>query len=180
MAEAEKEQAQAAEAADESLLGSILQETLKMKPAGEDFEVARKGMAAFIAEMMTPERKGERVQQKLVDEMIAEIDQKMSRQLDQIMHNPAFQKMESAWRGLRFVIDRTDFRENIKIDLINVSKEDLLNDFVDSPEVPKSGLYKLVYTREYGTFGGNPVGAMIANYEFGPGSQDVALLQYAA
>jgi len=184
MAEAEKQQQPAGgaaeTAAEESLVTSILQETLKIKPSDEDFAVARQGMAAFIAEMMTPARKGERIQQKLVDEMIAEIDVKMSRQLDEIMHHEAFQKMERAWRGLRFMVDRTDFRENIKIDMINVSKEDLLNDFSDSPEIPKSGLHKLIYTREYGTFGGNPVGAMVANYEFGQSSQDVALLQYCA
>ncbi len=182
MAEAEKEQQQAAAetAADESLVGSILQETLKMKPTDEEYAIARQGMAAFIAELMTPERKGERIQQKMVDEMIAEIDQKMSKQLDQILHHEAFQKMESAWRGLKFVVDRTDFRENIKVEVINVSKEDLLDDFADSPEIPKSGLYKLIYTREYGQFGGSPVGGMIANYEFGPSSKDVALMQYCS
>ncbi len=182
MAEPEKEKKEAAaETVEEiSLVGSILQETLKMTPADEEFAVARQGMAAFIAELMTPARKGERIQRKLVDEMIAEIDQKMSKQLDEVLHSEGFQKMESAWRGLKFAVDRTDFRENIKIELINVSKEDLLNDFADSPEVPKSGLYKLIYTREYGQFGGSPVGALIANYEFGPGSQDVALMQYTA
>lgn len=182
MAEAEKEKQQAAAetAADESLVGSILQETLKMKPADEEYAIARQGMAAFIAELMTPERKGERIQQKMVDEMIAEIDQKMSKQLDQILHDGTFQKMESAWRGLKFAVDRTDFRENIKMEVVNVSKDDLLDDFSDSPEIPKSGLYKLIYTREYGQFGGSPVGALVANYDFGPSSKDVALMQYAA
>ena len=139
MAEAEKDQQQAAAetAADESLVGSILQETLKMKPADEEYAIARQGMAAFIAELMTPERKGERIQQKMVDEMIAEIDQKMSKQLDQILHHETFQKMESAWRGLKFVVDRTDFRENIKVEVINVSKQDLLDDFAVNGESGK-------------------------------------------
>jgi type VI secretion system protein ImpC len=63
---------------------------------------------------------------------------------------------------------------------LNVSKEDLLNDFEDSPEVAKSGLYKTVYSEQYGTLGGQPYGAMIGNYDFGPGPQDVKLLQYVA
>lgn len=162
-----------------SLVEEILLET-KLRPNDEGFSIAREGMRELIAMLATPERKGERVQQKIVDEMISEIDQKMSKQLDQILHNPTYQQMESSWRGLKLVIDRTDFRENIKIELINVSKEDLLNDFQDSPEIPKSGLYKLVYSREYGQFGGSPVGGIIGNYYFGPGSQDVALLQYVA
>jgi type VI secretion system protein ImpC len=105
---------------------------------------------------------------------------KLSRQIDEILHNPGFQKLESAWRGLKFLVDRVDFRENIKVELLNCSKEDLLADFEDAPEVPKSGLYKTVYSAEYGTFGGRPFGAIIANYEFGPGPQDIALLQKCA
>jgi len=162
-----------------SLVEEILLET-KLRPSDEGFSLAREGMRELIAMLATPERKGERVQQQIVDEMISEIDQKMSRQLDQILHNPTYQEMESSWRGLKLVIDRTNFRENIKIEMINVSKDDLLNDFQDSPEIPKSGLYKLIYSREYGQFGGSPVGGIIGNYYFGPGSQDIALLQYVA
>src|SRR5690242_6957755 len=129
-----------------SLLDEILAET-RMTPGDEGYEVAKRGVQAFIAE----------------------IDQKLSRQIDEIIHHPTFQKLESAWRGLKFVVDRTDFRENVKLELLNCSKEDLLADFEDSPEVPKSGLYKIVYSAEYGQFGGKPVGAIVSNYEFGPG-----------
>src|SRR5712691_10369660 len=112
--------------------------------------------------------------------MIAEIDEKLGAQMDEILHHETFQQTESAWRGLKLLVDRTNFRENVKLELLNVSKQDLLADFEDAPEINKSGLYKLVYSAEYGQFGGRPVGAMIANYEFGPGPQDVKLLQYAA
>ncbi len=176
-----KEQKQAGTAAEAggSLVEEILLET-KLKPSDEGFAIAREGMRELIALLSTPEKKGERVQQKLVDEMIVEIDHKMSKQLDEILHNGAFKALESAWRGLKLMVDRTDFRENIKLEVLNVSKDDLLNDFQDSPEVAKSGLYKQIYSREYGQFGGSPVGAMIANYDFGPGSQDISLLQYCA
>ena len=105
---------------------------------------------------------------------IAEIDEKISTQIDEILHHPDFQKLESAWRGLKFVVDRTDFRENIQLEVLNGSKEDLLADFEDAPEIPKSGLYKIVYSAEYGQFGGKPYGAIFSNYEFGPGPQDIA------
>lgn len=175
----EQQQETAAAEGSGSLLEEILIET-KVKSTDEDFGVYREGMRELISVLSTPEKKGERIQQKIVDEMISEIDEKMSKQLDQILHNKDYQKMESAWRGLKLVVDRTNFRENIKLELLNISKQDLLDDFEDSPEVPKSGLYKLIYSREYGQHGGSPIGAMIANYDFGPGSQDVALLQYAA
>src|SRR5688500_17931270 len=162
-----------------SLLEEILAET-KMAPGDEGYEVAKRGVQAFIAELVAPKREGEQVDKAFVDALIAEIDQKLSKQIDEILHNPAFQKLESAWRGLKFVIDRCDFRENIKVELLNCSKEDLLADFEDAPEVPKSGLYRIVYSAEFGQFGGKPVGAIVSNYEFGPGPQDIALLQKCA
>jgi type VI secretion system protein ImpC len=108
------------------------------------------------------------------------VDEKLSRQLDAILHNPKVQELESSWRSLKFLVDRTDFRENVKLELLNVSKDDLLEDFEDAPEIPKSGLYKTVYTAEYGQFGGQPYAAMIGNYDFGPGPQDIKLLQDVA
>src|ERR1043165_270186 len=158
-----------------SLLEEILAET-KMTPGDEGYDVARRGVQALIAELVTPKREGEKVDKAFVDALIAEIDVKLSRQIDEILHHPTFQKLESAWRGLKFLIDRTDFRENVKVELLNCSKEDLLADFEDSPEVPKCGLYKTVYSAEYGQFGGKPVGAIVSNYEFGPGPKDIALL----
>ncbi|WP_205919807.1 type VI secretion system contractile sheath domain-containing protein, partial [Pseudomonas viridiflava] len=122
----------------------------------------------------------EPVKKALVDRMITEVDVKLSRQMDEILHHSEFQSLESSWRGLKLLIDRTDFRENIKVEMLSVSKQDLLDDFEDSPEVVQSGLYKHVYTAEYGQFGGNPVGAIIANYYFSPSSPDVKTMQYVS
>ena len=172
--EQSKPAAGAAEAAGGSLLDEIMVQT-KMKPSDEGYEVAKKGVQAFIAQMLAGSA-NQKADKKMVDQMIAEIDSKVSKQLDAVMHNAAFQKLESAWRGLKLLVDRTDFRENNRIALLNCSKDDLITDFEDSPEIVKSGLYKTVYTGEYGQFGGEPYGAMIANYDFGPGPQDMALL----
>jgi type VI secretion system protein ImpC len=161
-----------------SLLDDILSET-QLKPSDEGYDVTRKGVQAFITELLAPGRK-EKVDRAFADALIAEIDAKVSKQLDAILHHTDFQRLESAWRGLKFAIDRTDFRENIKCELLNCSKEDLLTDFEDAPELMKSGLYKIVYTAEYGQFGGKPYGAMFSNYEMGPGPQDIALLQKCA
>src|SRR5690606_38167587 len=108
----------------------------------------------------------------MIDEMIAALDQKLCQQVDAIMHHESFQKMESAWRSLKFLVDRTDFRENNRIEILNVSKQALLEDFEDAPDITRSGLYKAVYTAEYGQFGGQPIGTIIGNYSFGPGGQD--------
>ncbi|MGD8882548.1 MAG: type VI secretion system contractile sheath large subunit [Desulfobacterales bacterium] len=162
-----------------SLLDDIVTAT-RLKPKDEGYSLAKKGVEALMSQLVEPGRKVDKVSKALVDEMIAEIDQKLSLQVDAVLHHAELQKLESAWRGLKYLVDKTDFRENIRLELINVSKEDLLEDFEDSPEVTKSGLYKTVYTAEYGQFGGKPYGNIIANYEFGPGPQDVKLLQHIA
>jgi len=174
--QATAEEAGAGIAVEESLLAGIMEET-KLRPSDEGYDIARRGVGAFIAEMLS-QPGVEKINKALVDNMIAEIDRKLSRQLDEILHNPDVQKVESAWRSLKLLIDRTNFRENVRIEVLNVSKDDLLEDFEDSPEIPKSGLYKQVYTREYGQFGGEPIAAMIANYDITPSSPDMKLMQY--
>ncbi len=182
MADPTKEQEASAEGTEEaagSLIEQVLEET-KIKPTDEGYDIARQGVEAFISELLAPGREALKVHQSVINQMIAQIDKKLSVQVDEILHHEDVQKLESAWQGLKLVIDQTDFRENTKIELLNVSKDDLLADFEDSPEIPKSGLYKLIYTAEYGQFGGEPVGTMIGNYDFGPGPQDIKLLQYMA
>jgi len=175
--EVAKEQAQVAEEA--SLLDQILDST-RLKPTDEAYSITKQGVQAFIDELLKPGREGIKVSPALVDDMIAEIDQKMSRQVDAVLHHADLQKLESSWRSLKFLVDRTDFRENNKIEILSVSKEALLSDFDDAPELTKSGLYRKIYTQEYGQFGGQPFGLIVGNYEFGPGAQDVKLLQNVA
>ena len=137
--------------------------------------IARRGVQELLGNLVAaPDQK---IDKALIDAYIAEIDGKLSAQIDEILHSEDVQKLESAWRGLKFVVDQTNFRENIKIDILNVSKDELLEDFENSPEVSKSGLYQHVYTAEFGQAGGEPFGAMVANYDFGPGPRDIALMQ---
>jgi type VI secretion system protein ImpC len=171
--------AASAEATELSLLDQVLAET-KLRPSDEGYDAARQGVAAFLAEVLKPTNAQEKVQTAAVDRMLAQIDQTISAQINEIMHHASFQEMESSWRSVKFLVDRTDFRQNIKLEMLNASKEDLLSDFEDSPEVVRSGLYKHVYVDEYGQFGGQPFAAVISNYQFGPGAQDMKLLQYSA
>jgi type VI secretion system protein ImpC len=174
-----EKQAQEQPAEKPSLLDEIVQAT-KYKPTEEAYGLAKKGLEVLISELVEPGRVVDRVTKALVDDMIAELDRKLSLQLDAILHHSEFQKLESAWRSLKFLVDKTDFRENIKLEILNASKDDLLEDFEDAPEIPKSGLYKTIYTAEYGSFGGKPYAGVLGNFEFGPGPQDIKLLQYLA
>ena len=162
-----------------TIIDEIVQAT-KLQPADEAYAKTKKGLEVFISQLLEPDRVVDQITRAVVDEMIAEVDNKMSLQLDAILHHPDVQKVESAWCSLKFLVDNTDFRENIKIEILNVTKDELLEDFEDAPEIPKSGLYRTVYTSEYGQFGGQPYGALIGNYEFGAGPQDIKLMQYVA
>lgn len=122
----------------------------------------------------------ERIDKTLLDQYIAQIDQTIGSQLDVILHHPDFQKMESSWRGLQFMIDRCDFRCNTKVEILDCSKEDLLEDFEEAPEIIQTGLFKHVYVAEYDTPGGQPFSNIVANYEFDSSAQDITLLREAS
>lgn len=122
----------------------------------------------------------EKIDKTLLDLYIGKIDQIIGLQLDAVLHHPRFQEVESAWRGLRFLIDRCDFHSNIKVEVLDVSKEALQNDFEDSPETIQSGLYRHIYTQEYDTPGGEPITAMVSNFEFNRGAPDIVLLSEIA
>lgn len=174
---ADAPQAQAASQELSSDVLSILDDITVASGIKDDSakRIARKGVQELLVNLFkTP---SDKIDKALIDAYITEIDHKLSAQVDEILHNESVQKLESAWRGLKFVIDQTNFRENIKIDILNVSKDALLEDFENAPEIPKSGLYQHIYTAEFGQAGGEPFGAMVSNYEFGPGPRDIGLMQ---
>lgn len=175
----EKDTAGAPAETSGSLLDELIQ-TTRVKPGDEAYSITRQGLEAFVSELLEPNRAQEKISQGLIDNMIADLDNKLCQQVDEILHHAQFQQLESSWTSLKFLVDRTDFRENNKLAILNVSKQDLLEDFEDASDITKSGLYKAVYTAEYGQFGGQPFGSIIGNYEFGPGGQDIKLLQSVA
>lgn len=162
-----------------TLLDQIMAETMLI-PTQDGYQVAKQGVAAFLAEILKSNDVEQPVNKHRVDQMIAEVDRVLSKQMDAILHQPEFQRLESAWRSLKLLVDRTDFRENIKLEVLHTSKDDLLDDFENAADITRSGLYKHVYTAGFGQFGGEPVAAMLGNYSFGPSSPDIKLLNYMA
>ncbi len=115
-----------------------------------------------------------------VDACISKIDELMSRQMDQILHHPTFQKMESAWRGVEYLIKRTNFRMPVRLELMDVSKEELAEDFAMAFSLDQSQFFKRVYSAEYGTYGGIPYAAVVGNYEIENTADDLTLLRGVA
>jgi type VI secretion system protein ImpC len=113
----------------------------------------------------------------MINARIAQIDHLISLQLNEVLHHAAFQKLESTWRGLKFLLDQSETGEGLKIKIFNATKKDLLRDLQRAPEFDQSTLFKKVYEEEFGIFGGAPFAAMVGDYEFGHGPEDIELLE---
>lgn len=161
------------------LVGEILEYT-RLDEADAGYDLARQGVEALLGELLSRDTQLPRIDKALVEQMIAELDNRLSQQMDSILHTPEFQKIESSWRGLDFLVQRTEFSENIKIEIFNANQEELLEDFEDSPEANQSALFKTVYTKEYGQFGGEPYGVIVGDYAFNQSTQDINLLEHMA
>jgi type VI secretion system protein ImpC len=113
----------------------------------------------------------------MINARIAQIDRLVSLQLNEVLHHPDFQKLEGSWRGLRYLMDKSETSDKLKIRVLNVSKKDLLRDLRRASEFDQSALFKKVYEDEYGVFGGAPFAALIGDYEFGKHPDDMELLE---
>ena len=113
-----------------------------------------------------------------IEAMIAELDRKMSKQVNAIIHHPDFQRLESAWRGLHYLVNNTETDEMLKIRVMNISKLDLGKTLkrYKGTAWDQSPLFKKVYEEEYGQFGGEPFGTIVGDFHFDHSPPDVELL----
>jgi len=113
-----------------------------------------------------------------IEAMIAAIDRKLTEQVNLILHHEDFQGLESAWRGLHYLVNNTETDETLKIKVFNISKKELgktLKKFRGTAW-DQSPIFKKVYEEEYGQFGGEPYGLLVGDYYFDHSPQDVQLL----
>lgn len=113
-----------------------------------------------------------------IQRLVYAIDQKMSGQINAILHHPDFQRLEGAWRGLHFLVNNTESSEMLKIRVMNLSKADLAHTLkrYKGASWDQSPLFKRIYEEEYGQFGGEPLGCLVGDYYFDHSPQDVELL----
>ena len=114
-----------------------------------------------------------------INAMIAAIDKKMSTQINKIMHHPDFQKLEGAWRGLHYLVNNTESGTDMKLRVLNCSKDEMRKSLkkYKGTAWDQSPLFKAIYESEYGTPGGQPFGALIADYEFDHTAPDMEVLE---
>ncbi|MGR6862779.1 type VI secretion system contractile sheath large subunit [Aliivibrio salmonicida] len=113
-----------------------------------------------------------------LEKAISTLDSKISEQLSKVMQNDEFQKMEGSWLGLQKLVKNSELGPDLKIKLADYTKDELLEQFEDAPAIDRSHLFNMIYQEEFGTAGGQPYGALLGDYEFGYGDEDIALLRY--
>lgn len=120
---------------------------------------------------------------------ISQCDQRLTDQLNEILHDPRFQRLEASWRGLRYLTERA-YRETydrdptqprILIKVLNATKDEIRRDVGDEHEstsdVTRTCLFRFVHDGEFGMAGGEPFAAIIGDFEFDSGDvRDVRLL----
>ncbi|MDR3030896.1 MAG: type VI secretion system contractile sheath large subunit [Holosporales bacterium] len=108
---------------------------------------------------------------------IAEIDELLTNQINEILHHPDFQKLEGAWRGLYYFVLNTETSSKLKIRVLNSSLKDLRDDLTKAIEFDQSDLFKKIYEEEYGTFGGAPYSCLVGDFAFTNHPQDIQFLE---
>ena len=113
-----------------------------------------------------------------IESIISEIDKKLTEQVNLILHHEEFQQLESAWRGLHYLVNNTETDEMLKIRVMNISKKEIhktLRKFKGTAW-DQSPIFKKIYEEEFGQFGGEPYGSLVADYHFDHSPPDVELL----
>jgi type VI secretion system protein ImpC len=158
-------------------LSSLLQK--EFKPKSDEAKGAVEQAVRTLAEQALSQTKliGTDVV-KSIEAIVAELDLKLSEQINVVMHHADFQKIEGAWRGLHYLINNTETDEMLKIRFMNISKLDLGKTLkrYKGTAWDQSPLFKKIYEAEYGQFGGEPFGCLLGDYYFDHSPPDVELL----
>jgi type VI secretion system protein ImpC len=163
------------QAAESSLLDQIVEQGRFGDPTARE---RGKGLIKeFVAQVLEGSMALGRDADQMISARVAQIDHLISLQLNEVLHNPQFQKLESTWRGLKYLLDQSETGTMLKIRILNASKKDLLRDLQRAPEFDQSAMFKKVYEEEYGIFGGEPFGALVGDYEFSKHPEDLELLE---
>jgi type VI secretion system protein ImpC len=162
-----------------SLLDQIVEEgRLAKDPVAR--ERGKNLVKEFVAQVLEGTITVSKDAEAMINARIAQIDHLVSLQLNAVLHHEVFQKLEGSWRGLKYLMDQSETGDKLKIKVLNVTKKELLRDLQRAPEFDQSALFKKVYEEEFGVFGGAPFGALIGDYEFGRGPEEIELLEKVA
>src|SRR5215831_9000443 len=158
--------------AETSLLDQILVNTKQTEPDRAQ-DLVKNLVEQALAGTVTFDRN----LTKTFDRAIAAVDAKLSAQLNAIMHDPKFLKLEGTWRGLHYLVQNSETGTSLKLKVINLPKRELHRDMTRAIEFDQSQLFKKIYENEFGTPGGEPYGTLIGDYEWTNHPDDIETLR---
>ncbi len=177
MAEANPEAQGASETLEAGEFASLLEKNFKPK-SDRQKEAIEDGVKTLAEQALADTALVSDDAVKSIEAIIAEIDRKLTEQVNQIIHNEDFQALEGTWRGLHHLVNNTETDETLKIRVMNISKKDLsktLKKFKGTAW-DQSPLFKKIYEEEFGSPGGEPYGCLIGDYHFDHTAPDVEIL----
>ncbi len=177
MAEANPEAQGAAETLEAGEFASLLEKNFKPK-SDRQKEAIEEGVKTLAEQALADTALVSDDAVKSIEAIIAELDRKLTEQVNQIIHHEDFQSLEGTWRGLHHLVNNTETDETLKIRVLNISKKDLsktLKKFKGTAW-DQSPLFKKIYEEEYGSPGGEPYGCLIGDYHFDHSAPDVEIL----
>ncbi|MFH1572531.1 MAG: type VI secretion system contractile sheath large subunit [Acidobacteriota bacterium] len=169
------QEAQAVEVEGPGLLDKIITSGRWKGDVGR--AVGRDIIGEFARQVLEGEMLVSKDTEAMLNSRIAQIDEIISRQLNEVLHAEEFQKLEASWRGLHYLVNKSETSTMLQIRVLNATKKELSKDLEKAAEFDQSALFKKVYEEEYGMFGGAPFGALVGDYEFSRHPQDLSLLE---
>ncbi len=170
------QQQQATQTGEANILDQIVDQG-RFGREGAARERGRDMVKEFVSQFLEGEMTLSRDAEAMIAARVAQIDHLISIQLNEVLHHPNFQKLESAWRGLKYLLDQSETSSNLKIKVLNASKKDLLRDLQRAPEFDQSALFQKIYEDGFGILGGEPFGALIGDFEIGKHPEDIEFLE---
>jgi type VI secretion system protein ImpC len=167
----------AGESFEEGEFASLLEKNFKPKSDNQKDAIAA-GVQTLAEQALASANLVSDDAVKSIEAIIAEIDRKLTEQVNLILHHEDFQKLEGSWRGLHHLVSNTETDEMLKIRVLNISKKDVgktLKKFKGAAW-DQSPLFKKLYEEEFGTPGGEPYGCIVGDYYFDHTPPDVEIL----
>jgi len=166
----------AAQAEEKSLLDSIVEQG-RLGQTTEERSRGKEWLVSLVEQVMRGQMSVSKDTEKMLNERIRDLDEKISTQLNEVMHSQEFQKLEGSWRGLHYFVHQSETSTMLKVKVMNISKNDLLKDLTKVAEFDQSQIFKKIYEEEFGTLGGHPFGALIGDFEMTRHPNDITLLE---
>jgi len=170
----DKSQEQAAGGESQDL--STIDQLVEMTTTVDDEKAGYRQAFEHLLKKYETAGAGTALDKKMIDQEILALDESIGAQVREIMSQEPFREVESSWRSLQFLVQRTNFDQDIQIDIFQASKNDILENLRASDSLEQSHFFRITYSENYNQAGGKPYGTIIGNYDFDSGPLDIETL----